>query len=390
MVPEVLASTSAVASASTSVVPDSGLPHELADAPPFGDSSVRAACGKRPKCKLLREKSAGVDTSGMELTVASVAADAYDTYHSTERREHWVLGRRSGHIVHRAFVAWEAVVEGQAVDETVTISTNHLRISMRWWPTSTWQSYPTREYRLSPLQLLRFDDIPQHVGDLDVVGTDSLDFLAGKAFGRYRCATRSADFQPLPAYSRPFDGRKGLGACGMRVDGTPGHGYVLEGKPDPASGWLKAAHFGSTLVVEVFDDTWTADDALEIHTGRSAGFMGCMDEAPKAARQYIVHPDGRVDGPAGAPAMAATVDAPSGNTRIFAIQLTSEPGITLVHRDADGAGKPRRIGTSPLGKNAEIGDLVSVGGGGSREATACVATPDGPIVVPTFADPPAQ
>jgi hypothetical protein len=184
VVPEVVASNSASASPTTSAAPDSGLPDELADAPPFGDSPARAVCGRRPKCRLLREKSAGVDGSGMELTVASVAAEAYDTYHSTERREHWVLGRRSGHIVHRAFAAWEAVVEGQAVDDTVTISANHLRISMRWWPTSTWHSYPMREYRLSPLQMLGFDDIPQHVGDPDVVGTNTLDFVVGKAFGR--------------------------------------------------------------------------------------------------------------------------------------------------------------------------------------------------------------
>jgi len=351
------------------------LPEELRDTAPFGNDIKRATCGKRTDCSVMREKAAGKDALGNALSVVILRLGDLD---GMSTREYWTIVRRDRVIIARARIATEYVTASYSAETTLTVKPNALTTWHDWWPTSNWQSYPWRTYQLWPPRMIAFSDRPHHRGGAAATGDDKLDFKEGTGDGSYVCDSRSASFLPIPASTLDsgLDPAKGLGTCAVRVDGKKGHGFMLAGVADRRSGELLVAKLGA-LYVEVHDDRWTKDDAIEIHVGRPAGFMQCFDPLVPSV-MHVVTMDARVATPGDAEALKVERIRDEGGVRVFRIDNLPSSGITVVQRDDDGDGSPpRRIGTSPLDLSPELGDV-------SYTRAACAKTQEGPALVPFF------
>ncbi|MFI5296788.1 MAG: hypothetical protein ACHREM_01710 [Polyangiales bacterium] len=395
--PEPLPSASASASASVtaSVVkpvdtrpPLDPLPPELVDAPPFGDDVKRAACGKREQCKVLREKSAGVDGSGAKLSVISVRA-YLGPDEDMETREHWVIGRRGSHIAFRRRMVTEWVAISSRLDDTARVGPNRLEAAVLAWPTSNWQSWPHRTFQLSPPRVLSESSTPLHRDpDFGVFGRVEQSFVDSSGDASFHCSDRHGEYTPIPEgnFARHLNLSKGLGQCAVTVDGSAHHGWMVSGVSDPKSGFMRAVvitAFGETngydpdappdrLVVEVHDDRWTAGDRLEISRGRQSGFMGCNEET-KPTVVYQVGFDGKLSAPAGATSVSNVRVEETDDVRLVSMDLPNKylEGLTIALRDDDGDGAVRVIATSPMRTSVELGNLEDV------QDVACAATPEG-------------
>lgn len=364
--PEATRAADAATATTRDASPEAAPESRAADAD-LGTDARAVTCGENKACALLAERAAGRDAEGRELSIASVRV-AVSAEEGMETREHWVLGKRGAKIVTAHRVVEEWVQKDRPVAETASVSDNQLVAKIDFWPTSTWQSWPERTFRLSPPSLTTFAATPQQLNNPDNVGSTSmaLDRAGGAGDGTYRCGPRAGSFLPIPAIPRGkgFDLSRGLGRCATLADGTKGHGFVVVGRANRASGSFAVAYIGA-LLIEVKDDHWTPKDRVELRIGRPAGFFGCTSDTPlPPARRYAIDGEGTLTvlSP-GAPNIKVERVRADGDTRVFRVaeRESDLQGISVAVSDDDGDGAPARvIATTPIATSQELGDFADV------------------------------
>lgn len=348
------------------------LPEVMRDTPPFGNDVRRATCGKRTSCKVLAEKPAGTDGSGTAISVVVLELPPADM----DLHEYWALARKGGAITGRARLAQEYVTTAFLAN-AFSVKPNELSTSLRWWPTSNWQTFPTRTFQVWPPRMIAYADTPHHRGGAPVWGSRTVGFLDGSGSGHFACGGgRRNQFLPIPSarLSPWLDPSKGLGQCAVVADGSPNHGFVTGGKPDRANGYFRVALLDA-LYIEVHDDQFTAGDRLEVRTGRPVGFMECDGELAPAVAHTITM-DGKVVSSNDAGVRSVMQVGSGTDTRTYRIDYASSGGLTVILHDHDTGSAPRVISTSPL-DSIELGEVMGT-------EALCAKTSDGPALVPTL------
>lgn len=326
--PPTSASTTADASRGPEDTIESLLPTELVDVPPYGNDDKRAVCGKTPRgtCDILQTQRAGTDALGRELSVVTVRTSTNDDPDDRiEVRDHWVIGRKDGNIVFRAPIVSEMAETSTPVGDSLKVTPNQIVLDVADVAPSSWN-------------------------------------WIGSFFPIVSLNRRDAS----PAH--------GLGTCAGDVDGTPRHGYAVQGAADRPSGWFRVGRWGDSIFVEVHDDTFTDGDHLELRLGRSVNGMACdfddvvtekitIDGAGGTSQKTISAKRLRAD------ANVRTFEIVAQNPKAFDALV----GVALDMVDDDGA-TVRRLSTAPLGP--ELGAFVSIAG------VSCVPGGDGPVAVP--------
>jgi hypothetical protein len=362
------------------------LPADLRAPAPWGNDVRKATCGPRKDCRVLRERPAG-SVSGADLVVVSVVVEPGDADASVEEdamamevREHWVLGKKGSTLAFRARIAQEWVDPKTPLDDTLSIDKGTLTTKIVAWPTSAWQSWPERTFRLWPPALLALQEMPHHRGGLPVSGSTRVDFVAGSGHADFHCEAREGKYLPIPsvAAASGLDPSRGLGRCAADVDGTADHGWMASGTADAKSASMRLAKLGDALWIEVHDDDWTPEDALELSTDRPAGFMGCLDEELHAPSVHTIDPTGVVRSKGGGAPLVVRRARAEGDVRVFEIRAKDLNGIAVLFHDRDGARPARTIATVPP-TSKELGDFAW------PADVACADMADGPALVPMIA-----
>jgi len=152
---------------------------------------------------------------------------------------------------------------------------------------------------------------------------------------------------------------------------------MVRGAADRASGFFRVAEFygekmdAGVLLVEAHDDNFTSGDAIEIRTGRPAGFMAC-DDPLTTPNVYTIDSSGHVS-PSGFAVELARSDR---NVRLFRIGggLAS---VSIAQIDDDGLTAKRTIATTPA-TSKELGSFSSI------KDVACADTAGGPALIPVL------
>jgi hypothetical protein len=265
-----------------------------------------------------------------------------------------------------------------ALDETLQVRSNELTTSITEWPTSTWQSWPSRTFRLFPPTFLELSETPQHLFDPDVMGLTNLSTKLEGGDGSYHCGARKGLFMPIPRVPamKGFTVTSSLGECGTVLDGTASHGYMVQGIPLRSSGYVRLGMIeGQALTLEWHDDAFTVGDAIELRTGRPAGFMACNDEVT-AVHTSRIDADGNVE--AGTNPVTVKLVTKDPTLRVLAVSFAKDylGGISIAQIDDDGTGPARKFATTPLTTSKELGDFTYV------SDVACADTSKGPKIAP--------